>query len=153
MEQVKWELLDGTSIGICILDIELYTRAPIFSSLSLSKNHNKSHPYAKNAMLRQLPNPSNQCYPPTLSQSLTKLIRTSNPHSDPTPQLVAAAVSSHPRQGPASLQTESPSPGSTCPLPVLVVAEAAAAAVAGAEVVARGCASVWGQALVLIAVS
>jgi hypothetical protein len=86
-----------------------------------------------------------QCYLPNLSYRTTQ---TSTPHSDPTPQLVVAAASSHLPQEPASLQTESPSLGSTCLLLALVGAEAAAAAVVA---VARGCASQWGQALVLAA--
>lgn len=61
---------------------------------------------------------------------------------------MAAAVSSHLLQEPASLRIESPSPGSTFLLLALVGAEVAAAAVVA---VARGCASRQGRALVLAA--
>jgi hypothetical protein len=131
-------VIKTSSIGICILYIGIsgYIRSSCSSTLlpypKPTTNHchtPKPQRYANSQKTHLL----NLCY-------LPKTTQTSTPHSDPTPQLVAASVSYHPPQGPATRQTESPSPGSTSPLPAPLGVEAAAVVAAGAVVAARGCA-------------
>lgn len=140
-------MIKTSLIGICVLYISIsgYIRSPPNILLLYPKTHNKTTTIRQTAVLRQITKTHflNLCY-------LPKSTQTSAPHSGPTPQPAAAAASSHPPQGLATRQTESPSPGSTSPLPDPLGAEAAAVVAAGVVVAAPGCASRWGRAWVLL---